>query len=538
MRPCDSRIPPRLGELLEAASERSLTSDQQRELNDILLADRDARDAYRRYMDVHVGLQLLQAPAALDLPSGLEKAPRAAANRPVQKPGNRWFVGVSAAALVLAAIAVWAWYSSGVDPSPSHPEDETRVYVARVTFSEGAKWGAETTVLRENEWLTRGTIGLQAGRLEITFDAGAVMLVRGPAELEIHSAKDVYLARGAARVKVPEPARGFLLRTPEGIVEDLGTEFAVDVAGTQRTEVHVISGAVRAKLDSERTDRWKRLDEHEAVRLDSKGGGFAPVDFAIAPSLAIPDRMDVTPLPYVCYRFDEGDGTTVRDTGTFKTRYDGLLSNTLMEGAPPRRVPGKIGQALSFDENMAVVETSYPGIGGNRARTVSFWVQVAPDADLESAYAIVTWGLGRRGKRWQIGWNHNPKYGTVGAVRTDFWGGFVTGSTDLRDGKWHHVVSLFIGGQYADVATHIRHYVDGRLESVSGSRRQRIDTQLTSRKSVPLIMGRKVDYERHNPENYRTFEGLLDEVFIIDGALEPRQITNLLYHNDPYPKTK
>ena len=31
-----------------------------------------------------------------------------------------------------------------------------------------------------------------------------------------------------------------------------------------------------------------------------------------------------------------------------------------------------------------------------------------------------------------------------------------------------------------------------------------------------MIMGRKVDYQRHRPANYRTFQGLLDEVFIID----------------------
>jgi len=528
-------IPPRLAELLQAMAERTLTSDEQRELNEILLSDRAARDVYRKYTDVHVGLQLMHSPASLDLPSGLEHAPRTARPVPAQV-ARRWWIGsVVAAALVLGAVAIWAWYAASVSAPPDPSVAESRLYVARVTFSEGAKWGAETTVLRENEWLTSGTIGLQAGRLELTFDAGAVMLVSGPAELAIRSAKDVYLARGAVRVRVPEPARGFLLRTPGGVVEDLGTEFAVDVADAQGTEVHVIQGAVRATLGSGSEDRSKRLDEQQAVRLDPDGGRFSPLDFAIAPSLALPEKMDTTPLPYVCYRFDEGMGTTVRDTGTFNTPYNGQLSNTRTEGAPPRRVPGKVGQGLLFDENMAVVETSYPGIGGNRARTVSFWVQVAPDAELKSAYAIVTWGLGKKGKRWQIGWNHNPHYGTVGAVRTDFWGGFVTGSTDLRDGQWHHVVSLFIGGQYADVATHIRHYVDGRLEAVSGSMRQRIDTELTHRESVPLIMGRKVDYERHRPGKYRTFQGLLDEVFIIDGALEPRQITDLLYHNDPYP---
>jgi hypothetical protein len=197
----------------------------------------------------------------------------------------------------------------------------------------------------------------------------------------------------------------------------------------------------------------------------------------------------------------------------------------------PNRIAGRYGRAIQFDGNDAVVETAYPGIGGNRARTVCFWVRIQPDADPTTAFAIVTWGLGQAGRRWQIGWNHNPRYGTVGAVRTDFWGGYVTGTTDLRDGKWHHVTSLFIGGQYADIATHVRHYIDGRLEGASGDLPRRIDTELAHPRSVPVIMGRKVDYDRRDGKTYRTFKGDLDEVLIVDGALEPRQILNLVRQN-------
>ena len=129
---------------------------------------------------------------------------------------------------------------------------------------------------------------------------------------------------------------------------------------------------------------------------------------------------------------------------------------------------------------------------------------------------------------WQIGWNPNQKgqEGTFGAIRTDFGDGNVIGSTDLRDGRWHHIASVFIGGQKKDdVAELVRHYVDGKLESVSGFRNQKI---LSDTDEITLTMGAPV----HNYSS-GSYKGWLDEVYLFDSALTPSQISHLMNSNEP-----
>ncbi|MGH7957854.1 MAG: hypothetical protein ACREH8_12730 [Opitutaceae bacterium] len=86
------------------------------------------------------------------------------------------------------------------------------------------------------------------------------------------------------------------------------------------------------------------------------------------------------------------------------------------------------------------------GISSNRPRTVAFWVKVAEDAQSLDTW-MIGWGtdlpkLGRRPVH--IGWNRRPAEGPLGALRTDFGGGHAIGTTNLRDGTWHHVAVYFL----------------------------------------------------------------------------------------------
>ncbi len=81
-----------------------------------------------------------------------------------------------------------------------------------------------------------------------------------------------------------------------------------------------------------------------------------------------------------------------------------------------------------------------------------FWVKVAKDAKLSSAYAMVAWGVNNEklgSHPIHISWNRNPAEGTVGVLRTDYGGGFALGSTPLRDGEWHHITVVLIPGEDA-----------------------------------------------------------------------------------------
>ena len=169
------------------------------------------------------------------------------------------------------------------------------------------------------------------------------------------------------------------------------------------------------------------------------------------------------------------------------------------------------------------------GVSGSRPRTVSFWVKIPPNATKKENYSFVSWGNSKaNGEKWQIGWNGLTESGTIGAIRTEFRNGYVVGETDLRDGRWHHIVSLFIGGDDADVATHVRHYVDGRLEAVTGFQRKRVSTNIDSINSKPVSFGRKMD----GPKSF--LKAKVDELYIIDAAVTPRQVRRLMEQNSLY----
>jgi hypothetical protein len=77
----------------------------------------------------------------------------------------------------------------------------------------------------------------------VVFYSGARLVIEGPAELQIISPTEAVCPNGRLLVEVPQPARGFRLKTDQLSVVDLGTAFGVD-ATHGRTEVHVFKGEV------------------------------------------------------------------------------------------------------------------------------------------------------------------------------------------------------------------------------------------------------------------------------------------------------
>ncbi len=125
-------------------------------------------------------------------------------------------------------------------------------------------------------------------------------------------------------------------------------------------------------------------------------------------------------------------------------------------------VSGRIGTALDFDGVDDEVQTFYPGVSGSQARTVTMLVKSTHTRE----HGLVAWGDSSvKGARWHLRINDKDKHGVVGAIRTDVEGGYKIGTTNIADGAWHHVVSVFSGNNVTDVV----HYVDGVLEGTSGS---------------------------------------------------------------------
>lgn len=400
--------------------------------------------------------------------------------------------------------------------------------VARVISERGMAVAAGETPLAVGRTLRPGKYRLASGRIAVAFDSGAVVNLEGPAEFEPVDAFHALLHRGKATAVVGEQAVGFKLRTPSATVEDMGTEFAVNVSEAGSTEVKVIDGVVSLAT---RRGLLRLLGVNRAVHVSSRDNSVRDIDpVKIAVAAILPPGQGKPPH-FIRWSFDEAEisGDSGVHTGPrFALRTAGGASGG--SGA----VKGRIGGGWYFDGSGSTLVSDYPGLAGNAPRTVAFWIRIPTDVTIANAYAFLAWGVpSKTSEKWQIGWNPNliKNEGAPGAIRSEFGNGYVIGSTDLRDGRWHHVVSVFLGGDSPDVAKAVRHYIDGHLEPVSGFKPQKVatGTVATHRNAVSTRMGGYLD-GAVNPK-FKGLKGTMDEVYIFDAALTPQQIYDLYRDN-------
>lgn len=115
--------------------------------------------------------------------------------------------------------------------------------VAIISGSADAVWDNRSGVFRQGQSVEACWMRLRSGLVSLTFFNGAEVVMEGPAELEIISINHVQCRFGNINVTVPPQAQGFLVSSPQMVVKDLGTAFAVSVT-PRGTEVHVIKGEI------------------------------------------------------------------------------------------------------------------------------------------------------------------------------------------------------------------------------------------------------------------------------------------------------
>ena len=207
---------------------------------------------------------------------------------------------------------------------------------------------------------------------------------------------------------------------------------------------------------------------------------------------------------------DEGTGIVSDSSGNNR---DG----TLLGGA--QFVPGLFGEAVEIATIGDRVEiTGYEGVTGTNSRTVTAWIKT------ETTGEIVSWGENVAGQKWIF--RVQTSNGNAGAIRIEVNGGHSVGSTDVRDGQWHHVAALLVDDGSPD-ANEITLYVDGSEEVISDTVGEPINTASTG----VVRIGKA-------PWVYRPFIGLIDEVRIYDRALtqlELRELATPLTAINPNP---
>lgn len=399
--------------------------------------------------------------------------------------------------------------------------------LAKLTSSTNATWESQT--LEQGDLLGKGMLSLVSGYSEITLNNGVRLILEAPIEVELKSVDLVRVVRGQLVARVPKPAIGFTVLTPNSEVVDLGTEFGISVKENGTSEVHVLDGEVKARPLQQKEfsnlvkDEGMAVDAHWQITLIKSN----PEKFR----RALPGRSADHP-EFLHWSCDAGSKRVeCAGTGIDGKFYPGELK-ALGGGDEPAYQNGQFGDALYFNGASAYVETDFPGIGGTQPRTVAFWAKIPSDFSVHNGYGMVGWGLMKYASAWQISPNPAEQEGPLGRLRVGAMDAPVIGTTDLRDNRWHHIAVVMYGGDEADLSTHVLLYVDGKLEKTSVKSIARIETQLDHEASRPLMMGRNMAFSRDTqslPDRF--FKGWLDEVYIFDTALDQQKIRSLMELN-------
>lgn len=162
---------------------------------------------------------------------------------------------------------------------------------------------------------------------------------------------------------------------------------------------------------------------------------------------------------------------------------------------------GKFGSALEFDgvdDYVEMDDPNYKGITGTDSRTCAAWIKTT------CASIILSWGDSSvNGGRWVF------RVESGGALRVAVGAGAITGDTIVNDGNWHHVAATWENDGTPN-AEDIKLYVDGTEDSVTAT------PQVINTNSVANV--------RIGEWASGYFEGLIDDVRIYSGALDPNEI--------------
>jgi hypothetical protein len=537
--------------LLEALCEESITPEQVRRLEALVLSHPEAEAYYVQYMSLHADLighfgalparteQSLRDRAGLGPgqsagADGAEPAPRRRAR------GLLWGVlGLTGlAAGLLVAVNLWRGPPDATrGRQPGHePSDST---VAVLLRAPGAIWEETGLPTRAGAPLPAGWLRLKSGYAHLEFYCGAIVILQGPAEFKLISRTEAFCARGKLRATVPPEAQGFTIGSPKLDLVDRGTEFGLSV-GAGGTEVHVFQGKVELyDPDSGRkTPPSKELTTGQGVRLDRPGVlrpiALDPTGFLTARDLAARSQKDLLqrqrawlaaseelrrdPSLEVYYRFEPDDpwSRTLPDlTRGHKQPRDGAIV-----GCAPvsGRWPGK--QALEFKGVSDRVRFRVPGEFDSV--TMAAWVRVYGLPNRNNSL-MMTDGWEEGGLHWQIGNDGKLILGVQGRPKGRGAHYHAPDAlTPQRYGQWLHLAVVYDrdGGR-------VTHYLDGQPL-----------VELPLEFDIPLTIGRAElgnwNMAAHrNPTPIRFLTGCMDEFLLFSRALSGQEIERLYTQGRP-----
>ena len=248
------------------------------ELEEILLADEEAREIYRQYLNLHMGLrqyhlarrQPVVSPVASPILGFLGNGIERGWDLCWRTAPFSIIVAVGFPLVCAMILGIHLFLLPTVQPGP--------IYVAQLIRAIDCTWvdGVQPPIIGEVLAAGRRMV-LTKGSAEIAMSNGTALLLEGPATLDLNSAGRVALTAGTLSVKVPKQAVGFAVQTPDALVVDFGTEFGV-VVDRATSEVRVLVGEVALRPAADAAggaETWQHLVAGQGGRVDRASGTVA-----------------------------------------------------------------------------------------------------------------------------------------------------------------------------------------------------------------------------------------------------------------------
>lgn len=510
-----------LDSLINAKLEGEITPAQNDRLEALLREDWQARRRYLELADQHARLlrqpevstgRLVETPLISRKTFRLPYAPLAAA-----------------AAAVILAVAIW----------PKNPAAEEATSDGVATLSQTLDADFAGKPLRHGDTIAPGRVTLNKGLAQIEFFSGATLLVEGSAELEVVSAWEARCHHGRVRVHVPPAAKGFLMHAPDVKVEDLGTEFALNVSGKD-SALHVFDGEVIAHIKDRTPANLK-----EGMTLATSTARPSSHDFLSVgemqevirrreksrleewKSWAAEVSKDVRLISFYAFQHPSED------------RWDRLVENV---AAPEdkKRAGGAVGARWTQGRwpGKEALEFKGPGDrmrinldGSYAALTFSCWVKV-DSLDKKYNSLLLTDGYEPGEPHWQIYEDGSlmfsisypaPGQGQVRKINQIYHSRPVITADSL--GRWHHLAVT-----YDSVTGLVVQYFDGQEVGREVSGFHQPGRPITY---GPCELGNWGLPTQGHQFPIRNLNGAIDEFAIYHQALSPAEIRNLNLKGQP-----
>ncbi|WDQ15389.1 LamG-like jellyroll fold domain-containing protein [Rhodopirellula sp. P2] len=549
-------------ELLLASEEGTLRSDEREQLNELLRRDPDSRAKFARWQMTTLALQDGAPPQWKSEPK-VEVAEAKRTNWS-ERQIYRWVIA-SAAALLIAVTFRWVQ----LETRPASPVFDTAIAKVRVSADEPTSSGIAVVTqlvnakdaiiqgvgesasksLSINAALNPGSVRLESGWAQIEFLNGATVVLHGPAEMELVSAAEAIMHRGRIRAEVPPAARGFVVRTDDMKVVDLGTEFGLEVSA-EGSNVQVFDGEVELQVDEDQPQlvaAGKSLQRRSGAGVGLVDSPMTPdrfVDAAALQRLAetqqheryerwreASQRLRRDPRMIAYFAMDsplKGQRFLSNDSVPRKPDLDGAIV-----GAAVTRGRWDAKPALQFKRPGDRVRVNVPGEFGSL--TMATWVRIdSLDRWYNSLFLTDSYQLGE--PHWQIldtGQIHfsvrastaadedQPNVGPPHhvALSPSFW-------DPSLSGQWLHLAVVYD----VDAGT-TTHYLNGDVLSVDNIP----DHQLvrTTRIGMASIGNWSTPLEPDEHFAIRNLNGSMDELAIFAAALSPTEIKEMVEHGKP-----